>query len=53
MDKLIEMTIDGRLAMAWTATAVLLAGVIFDLVITLRNRKRRVSGAKRSGKSQN
>lgn len=40
MEKLIEMTVDGRLAMAWTAVAVLFAGVVYDLVVTIRDRKK-------------
>jgi len=50
VDKLIEMTADGRLAIAWIAVAVLLVGIAADLIVTFRDRNRRVSRTKMSDK---
>ena len=55
MDKLIEMTLDGRLTIVWVALAFLALAVIWELwpwwVAHRRERSRRVYLASKYGKS--
>lgn len=55
MDKLIEMTMDGRLAIVWVALVALVVAAVWELwpwwVAHRRDRNRRVYLARRYGKS--
>lgn len=55
MEKLIEMTLDGRLTMVWVGVAALILVVIYEawpmIVAHRRDRARRVYLARRYGKS--
>jgi hypothetical protein len=47
MDKIIEMTSDGRLSIVWVAISFLLLAAVWECVSLVRRRNRRVSGSQR------
>lgn len=50
MDKLIEMTMDGRLSLIWAFLACCAIVVVWEMVSLVRGRTRRVSGSQRPRK---
>lgn len=50
MEKLIEMTMDGRLSLVWLAVGFLVLAVVVEGVLSRRRSNRRVPESQRQGK---
>lgn len=50
MEKLIEMTMDGRLSLVWLAVGFLVLAVVVEGLLSRRRGNRRVSSSQRQGK---